>query len=173
MRFSPFIGPIRVAPISCRQFGTKKPPSKYSGTVLIPKGKFPVQLSASDRVELDRTLFKRYQFDQLYEWQRSRSNTIGDFVLHDGPPYANGPVHVGHALNKILKDITVRYKIMRGYKAHLRPGWDCHGLPIELKVYNNANLDSTKFSAIEIRERAKIFAQEAIKEQQMAFEVRH
>ena len=59
------------------------------------------------------------------------------FTLHDGPPYANGPLHVGHALNKVLKDIINKYKTLKGFKVHYVPGWDCHGLPIELKVLQN------------------------------------
>lgn len=69
----------------------------------------------------------------LYDWQRE--NLTGEeFVLHDGPPYANGDVHMGHAANKILKDIILRSRIVNGTRVHYKPGWDCHGLPIELKA---------------------------------------
>ena len=62
------------------------------------------------------------------------TNKGKNFTLHDGPPYANGPLHMGHALNKVLKDFINKYKILKGYRVHFVPGWDCHGLPIELKV---------------------------------------
>ena len=75
---------------------------------------------------------------QLYE-RLSQQNSGEAFTLHDGPPYANGALHVGHALNKILKDFINRYQIMKGSKVKFVPGWDCHGLPIELKV--NSTLD--------------------------------
>jgi len=128
-------------------------------------------MTASDRVDMDKRLHSRYGFDHLYDWQRSREDTVGSFVLHDGPPYANGQVHVGHALNKILKDITARYKVMRGYKVHMRPGWDCHGLPIELKVHNSLKTSGPQLSAEEIRSKARSFAQEAINDQRAAFKV--
>lgn len=69
----------------------------------------------------------------LYNWQRSNLH-VNEFVLHDGPPYANGDVHMGHAVNKILKDFVLRHHIVHGNRVHYRPGWDCHGLPIELKA---------------------------------------
>jgi len=73
------------------------------------------------------------------------SNNSGEiFTLHDGPPYANGALHMGHALNKVLKDIINKYKTLKGYKVHFVPGWDCHGLPIELKVLQNLKSDERK-----------------------------
>ncbi|MFM9087244.1 MAG: class I tRNA ligase family protein, partial [Cyanobium sp.] len=74
-----------------------------------------------------------WQETGLYE-RLSRHNPGAPFTLHDGPPYANGALHVGHALNKILKDILNKYQLLRGRRARFVPGWDCHGLPIELKV---------------------------------------
>lgn len=72
-------------------------------------------------------------FKHLYQWQRQNLETT-EFVLHDGPPYANGDLHMGHAVNKILKDIVLRGNVINGRKVHYIPGWDCHGLPIELKA---------------------------------------
>ena len=72
--------------------------------------------------------------DEHYAWQASSRAGAPLFVLHDGPPYANGPLHMGHLLNKVLKDTILRAKLLRGYRVHFRPGWDCHGLPIELKA---------------------------------------
>jgi isoleucyl-tRNA synthetase len=68
----------------------------------------------------------------------------GLFVLHDGPPYANGHIHIGHALNKILKDIIVKYKLLRGYRVDYVPGWDCHGLPIEQQVEKELKVKKLK-----------------------------
>src|SRR5690606_7629567 len=70
------------------------------------------------------------------------------FVLHDGPPYANGALHIGHAMNKILKDITNRYKIQRGYSVQYIPGWDCHGLPIELKALKDSNVTTDSLQSV-------------------------
>ena len=67
--------------------------------------------------------------DEHYAWQASSRAGAPLFVLHDGPPYANGPLHMGHLLNKVLKDTILRAKLLRGYRVHFRPGWDCHGLP--------------------------------------------
>lgn len=101
----------------------------------------------------------------LYLWQRENLHT-NDYVLHDGPPYANGDLHIGHAVNKILKDIVLKQKIINGTRVHYRPGWDCHGLPIELKA-----LGSVKNSSpIEIRRKARKFATEAVLKQKKSFE---
>uniref|UniRef100_A0A8C5PUW9 isoleucine--tRNA ligase n=1 Tax=Leptobrachium leishanense TaxID=445787 RepID=A0A8C5PUW9_9ANUR len=109
-----------------------------------------------------------YQFLQLYNWQRARK-TKKEFSLHDGPPYANGDPHVGHALNKIMKDITNRFHMMKGYKVSYVPGWDCHGLPIELKALADLGVEAENLSAVEIRQKAKIFAEKAIEKQKASF----
>ena len=70
----------------------------------------------------------------MYVFLLKQDDGDGVYVLHDGPPYANGDPHLGHAVNKVLKDITVRWNVVKGKKVHFRPGWDCHGLPIELKA---------------------------------------
>uniref|UniRef100_A0A803YDP5 isoleucine--tRNA ligase n=1 Tax=Meleagris gallopavo TaxID=9103 RepID=A0A803YDP5_MELGA len=106
-------------------------------------------------------------FLELYSWQRQRK-AKQEFCLHDGPPYANGDPHVGHALNKILKDITNRFHMMRGYKVHYVPGWDCHGLPIELKALSEIK-GAENLSPVEIRQKAKEFAERAIEKQKAAF----
>ncbi|GAB5583700.1 isoleucine--tRNA ligase [Prionailurus iriomotensis] len=107
-------------------------------------------------------------FSELYSWQRERKVKT-EFCLHDGPPYANGDPHVGHALNKILKDIANRYHMMRGSKIHFVPGWDCHGLPIEIKVLSELGGKAQNLSAVEIREKARSFAEAAIEKQRSAF----
>src|ERR1700722_5222009 len=90
----------------------------------------------ADLVTREPQRLKKWEVAQLYEkiqQQRDKENAP-KFILHDGPPFANGDVHVGTALNKILKDIIVKYKTLRGFSAPYIPGWDCHGLPIEFKV---------------------------------------
>uniref|UniRef100_A0A8B9H3M6 isoleucine--tRNA ligase n=1 Tax=Astyanax mexicanus TaxID=7994 RepID=A0A8B9H3M6_ASTMX len=106
-------------------------------------------------------------FEQLYSWQRERK-AKKEFCLHDGPPYANGDAHVGHALNKILKDIHNRFEMLRGRKVHYVPGWDCHGLPIELKALGE--LQAKDMTPLQIRQKAREFAEEAIARQRAAFQ---
>ena len=76
-------------------------------------------------------MLARWQKDEIYQRIRQKAKGAKPFILHDGPPYANGHIHIGHALNKILKDMIVKYKTMKGFDALYIPGWDCHGLPIE------------------------------------------
>ncbi|MEK3721873.1 isoleucine--tRNA ligase [Paenibacillus sp. FSL H8-0034] len=91
------------------------------------------------------------------------------FILHDGPPYANGDIHIGHALNKVLKDIIVRFKTMQGYDAPYVPGWDTHGLPIEQAVANNDKIDRKKMSVHEFREYCKDYALQSVERQKAQF----
>jgi isoleucyl-tRNA synthetase len=125
--------------------------------------------------------------DDLYQWQREARQNDGtassdnEFVLHDGPPYANGAVHAGHALNKILKDIIVRSKLGRGNRVHYRPGWDCHGLPIELKALQqnqaaqkengkeSGEAEASNMSPLKIRRKASQLAGRTIEEQKKEF----
>ncbi len=97
-------------------------------------------------------------------------NTGPSFTLHDGPPYANGPLHMGHALNKVLKDIINKYQILLGRKVSFTPGWDCHGLPIELKVLQSIDPDNRKqLSAIKLRKKAAAYAQKQVDSQRKGF----
>ncbi|KAI8062597.1 isoleucine--tRNA ligase [Gongronella butleri] len=107
--------------------GSNKNP--YSHTLQLPQTAFPLRADAAKREHLFRDRCTK----DLYAWQlENKSRDL--FVLHDGPPYANGSVHCGHAMNKILKDMVNRSQLMNGRRIHYRPGWDCHGLPIEIKV---------------------------------------
>ena len=91
------------------------------------------------------------------------------FILHDGPPYANGHLHLGHALNKILKDIIVRYKTMAGYYAPYVPGWDCHGLPIELALMKEKKIDKAQIDRQKFREDAAAYAAKFVEIQRLEF----
>lgn len=110
-----------------------------------------------------------WEQEKIYE-TLSQQNPKDLFVLHDGPPYANGSLHMGHALNKILKDIINKYKLLRGYKVRYVPGWDCHGLPIELKVLQNIEeKDRAHLTPIKLRKKAAKFALKAIDTQREGF----
>jgi isoleucyl-tRNA synthetase len=105
----------------------------------------------------------------LYE-HLSQTNPGPTFTLHDGPPYANGALHVGHALNKILKDILNKHALLNGRKARFRPGWDCHGLPIELKVLQSLGSEERRtLTPIELRRRARAYALEQVEIQRAGF----
>lgn len=151
-----------------RPLSTKKnPKSKYSNTVNLPVSSFPLWIKSKQRLDTDRKIEKKCKFAELYNWQRE--NVSGsEYVLHDGPPYANGPVHMGHAINKILKDITIRRKLLNGHRVHYKPGWDCHGLPIENKVLHGER-NWFSMSPIAIRKAAKTCANDAIRHQKDTF----
>ncbi|XP_069680707.1 isoleucine--tRNA ligase, mitochondrial [Periplaneta americana] len=137
---------------------------KYTNTIALPRTNFPLRLDSQKRIDRDKYLNEKCKFSTLYNWQRKHVQGP-EFILHDGPPYANGKPHMGHAINKILKDIISRHKLLQGYRIHYIPGWDCHGLPIELKALDGR----TDLSAVEIRKKAEQFARAAISEQKDAF----
>src|SRR5213593_57793 len=103
----------------------------YKNTLNLPRTDFPMK---ADLVAREPERLKKWETRGLYERIQAQRAGAEKFVLHDGPPFANGDVHIGNALNKILKDIIVKYKTLRGLSAPYVPGWDCHGLPIEFKV---------------------------------------
>ncbi len=100
----------------------------YKDTLLMPKTKFPMRGNLPNK-EPERQ--QKWDEEQIYDKGLERTKGRPLFVLHDGPPYANGDLHIGHALNKILKDFITRYKSMSGFYAPYVPGWDTHGLPVE------------------------------------------
>jgi isoleucyl-tRNA synthetase len=103
----------------------------YSETLFLPKTEFPMRAGLPQK---EPGLLERWQKLELYERLRADAKDRPKFVLHDGPPYANGNIHIGHALNKILKDVVTRSQQMLGFDSNYVPGWDCHGLPIEWKI---------------------------------------
>uniref|UniRef100_A0A671VS63 Isoleucine--tRNA ligase, mitochondrial n=1 Tax=Sparus aurata TaxID=8175 RepID=A0A671VS63_SPAAU len=129
----------------------------YRDTVLLPRTEFPMKLTGQKLLDRELEIQQKCGFADLYSWQRERK-AKKEFCLHDGPPYANGDPHVGHALNKILKDIRNRFEMLRGRQVHYIPGWDCHGLPIELKALG------------ELATSARAFAEQAIARQKAAFQ---
>ncbi|CAO3617646.1 unnamed protein product [Cunninghamella blakesleeana] len=154
--------------VQLQSFATKvdKNKNKYSDTILLPKTIFPLRADAAKREHL----FRDQCTSELYPWQL-KNNPKDVFILHDGPPYANGSVHSGHAMNKILKDITNRYQLLKGRKVWYRPGWDCHGLPIEIKVLEELKKKGLKsnLSPTEIRSLARKKALKELDTQRTAF----
>ncbi|XP_069055278.1 isoleucine--tRNA ligase, mitochondrial [Lepisosteus oculatus] len=140
---------------------------RYRDTVLLPRTDFPMKLSGQQLLDKELEIQRRCGFSELYSWQRERK-VKKEFCLHDGPPYANGDTHVGHALNKILKDIRNRFEVLRGRRVHFVPGWDCHGLPIELKALGE--LGTTGLTPLQVRHKAREFAEAAISRQRAAFQ---
>ncbi|KAM3721218.1 Isoleucine--tRNA ligase [Dirofilaria immitis] len=152
--------------IQFRQFASENGRVKC---IFLPKTAFKKFIKPHERARLDSKLACLAKFEEFYEWQLKEPNRqfFPVFELLDGPPYANGDVHVGHAVNKILKDFVVRSQIYSGKRVLFRPGWDCHGLPIELKVTRDNQQKET--SCIEIRKAARQIALHSIASQQNSF----
>lgn len=135
--------------------------SPYSATVNLPQTAFEQRANATKR---EPEIQKFWEDNTVYE-RLSRENPGETFVLHDGPPFANGPLHCGHALNKILKDFINKHMLLRGRKAVFVPGWDTHGLPIELKVLQSIKSKERKeMSTLGLRKRAREFANETVQD---------
>ena len=131
----------------------------YSKTLYLPQTDFPMRAGLPKK---EPELVARWQEMDLYGKLRADAAGRPKFVLHDGPPYANGNIHIGHALNKILKDVITRSFQMRGYDSNYVPGWDCHGLPIEWKIeelYRAKGLDKDQVPINEFRQECREFAQ--------------
>jgi len=129
--------------------------SDYKDTLNLPRTDFPMKASLAQR---EPQRLQRWQEMDLYGMIRRARAGREKFVLHDGPPYANGDLHVGHAVNKILKDIIVKARTIDGYDAPYVPGWDCHGLPIELNVEKKVGKAGVKVSAAEFRQKCREYA---------------
>lgn len=141
----------------------------YKATVFLPKTDFPMKAGLPD---LEPRLLARWAAIDLHGKMRSAARGRDRFVLHDGPPYANGHLHIGHALNKILKDVIVRTQSMQGKDAPYVPGWDCHGLPIEWKIeekYRAEGLDKDQVDVVAFREECRQFAAKWIEIQREEF----
>ncbi len=138
----------------------------YSKTINLPATKFPMKANLSQREpEMLKNWYKQNIYDVI---QKSRKDEEL-FILHDGPPYANGNIHAGTAMNKILKDIIVKHKTMTGFKAPYIPGWDCHGLPIELHVMREIKENKGDTDVVSIRKKCRKYAERFIKIQMEEF----
>ncbi|MBX6322262.1 MAG: isoleucine--tRNA ligase [Rhodospirillaceae bacterium] len=135
-----------------------KPPVDYKATVFLPRTDFPMRANLPER---EPEILKRWEEMDLFRRLREASRGREKFILHDGPPYANGAIHMGTALNKILKDVVNRAQQMLGKDAHYVPGWDCHGLPIEWKIeekYRAAGKDKDLVPVVQFRRECRDFA---------------
>ncbi|HQC42508.1 MAG TPA: class I tRNA ligase family protein, partial [Verrucomicrobiota bacterium] len=134
----------------------------YKNSLNLPKTAFPMK---ADLLTREPERLKRWYENDLYSKIISSRKDAPRYILHDGPPFANGDVHVGTALNKILKDIIIRYKTLMGFNAPYVPGWDCHGLPIEYKVMQEArkkHKEETEITPVAIRKECEAYARKYI-----------
>ncbi|MBI2496149.1 MAG: isoleucine--tRNA ligase, partial [Candidatus Omnitrophica bacterium] len=138
----------------------------YRATLNLPKTSFPMKADLPTR---EPEIIARWEREDLYGQIRQARAGAERFILHDGPPYANGDIHIGHALNKILKDLIVRYKTMRGFDAPYVPGWDCHGMPIEHQLFKELGLTKHEIPQMAFRENARAYAQRYVEVQREQF----
>ena len=139
----------------------------YKSTLNLPKTDFPMKANLPQR---EPEMLAWWNQEQLYQKIQEAGADRPLYVLHDGPPYANGRIHIGHALNKILKDIIVKSKTMEGFRAPYIPGWDCHGLPIEHQVTKELGEKKKTLSAIELRQRCRDYAEKFYRIQREEFQ---
>lgn len=140
--------------------------SDYKSTLNLPETGFPMR---GDLAKREPDMLQRWDNDNLYGLIRTAKRGKKTFILHDGPPYANGSLHIGHSVNKILKDIIIKAKGLSGYDSPYVPGWDCHGLPIELKVEQLVGKVGEKVSAAEFRQACRKYAAEQVDIQRRDF----
>ncbi|MBE7031060.1 MAG: isoleucine--tRNA ligase [Ruminococcaceae bacterium] len=140
--------------------------SDYSKTLNLPQTEFSMRANLPQR---EPEMVAQWDADRLYYKLMEHNEGKPRFILHDGPPFANGDIHLGHALNKILKDIVVRYKNMSGFQAPFVPGWDTHGLPIEIQAIKKRKLKKDEMSEVEFREICHEFATKYIDNQKEQF----
>ncbi|MEK7851922.1 MAG: class I tRNA ligase family protein, partial [Deltaproteobacteria bacterium] len=127
----------------------------YKETINLPSTDFPMRANLNQK---EPELLKEWEEKGLYQRIRERSKGKKKYILHDGPPYANGHIHIGHSINKILKDIVVKSRQMSGFDAPYVPGWDCHGLPIELQVDKDLGAKKQGMSKLDIRKHCRAYA---------------
>jgi len=140
--------------------------SEYKHTLNLPETSFAMKANLAQR---EPGMLKRWQEEDVYQQIRDARAGRPKFVLHDGPPYANGDIHIGHAVNKILKDIIVKSKTLSGFDAPYVPGWDCHGLPIELNVEKKVGKAGQKVDAATFREKCREYAYKQVNGQREDF----
>ena len=138
----------------------------YKNTLNLPETGFPMR---GDLAKREPVMLKNWYDKQLYQKIRQATKGKKSFILHDGPPYANGNIHIGHAVNKILKDIIIKSKTSLGFDSPYIPGWDCHGLPIELKVEGLVGKPNEKVTAAEFRQKCREYAAEQVEGQKKDF----
>ncbi len=141
-------------------------PQDYNTSLNLPKTEFPMRGNLPKR---EPEMLKKWDEENLYEDIIKKNEGKPNYTLHDGPPYANGDIHLGTALNKVLKDIIVKYKNMSGFRSHYVPGWDTHGLPIELKAMKSIGVENGAIPPVELRQHCKDFALSFMENQKEQF----
>ena len=139
---------------------------KLKDTLNLPKTDFPMRANA---VEREPVRLSHWEDQDVYQQMQEKNAGKEDFILHDGPPFTNGDVHVGTALNKTLKDVILRYKNARGFRTPYVPGWDCHGLPIEHKVSKVLRKEKKEFDTLSLRQACQEFSKGFIETQRAQF----
>src|SRR5258708_3144077 len=135
-------------------------------TINLPKTAFPMKANLP---QAEPKLLERWETERLYNQIRDARAGRPSYILHDGPPYANGRIHLGNAFNKILKDFVVKSKTMAGFHSPYVPGWDCHGLPIEIKVYSELGWKEAPMTAAQIPPRCRKCARKNVETQRQDF----
>lgn len=144
----------------------EKPALDYKHTLNLPHTDFPMKANLKER---EPKAFAKWQSDQLYEAIREKMQGRPKFIFHDGPPYANGQIHIGHVVNKVLKDMVVKAKTLQGFDAKFIPGWDCHGLPIELNVEKKFGKPGVKLTVSEFQKACREYATSQMELQKQEF----
>lgn len=138
----------------------------YKDTLHLPETTFPMKAELAKR---EPAMLAHWEAEDIYTQIQNARKDAPKFILHDGPPYANGDIHVGHAVNKILKDIIVKAKVLSGFQAPYVPGWDCHGLPIEHQIEKKLGKVGPKVSAAEFRKACREYAKSQVEQQRQDF----
>jgi isoleucyl-tRNA synthetase len=127
----------------------------YKDTLNLPETDFPMRANLK---QMEPEILKKWDNLKIYDKTKQKNSAQAVYTLHDGPPYANGRIHIGHALNKILKDVVIRYQIMQGRYCRMIPGWDCHGLPVELQLLKELKVNKDEIDQLEFRRQAADYA---------------
>jgi isoleucyl-tRNA synthetase len=138
----------------------------YKQTLNLPATNFPMKADLPVREPL---FLKKWEEQGIYSQIRAASKGKKKFILHDGPPYANGDIHIGHALNKILKDAIVKFRTMRGFDSPYVPGWDCHGLPVEHQLFKELKITKHEIDPVTFRKKAADYANGFVAKQRDQF----
>jgi len=139
---------------------------EYKDTLNLPKTSFKMKANLSQK---EPEILKNLEEQNIYQKIRDKYKGKPSYILHDGPPYANGDIHVGQAFNKILKDMVIKYKTMKGFDAPYVPGWDCHGLPIEYQLFKELGVTRHQIDQVKFRKKARVYANKYIKRHKKEF----
>src|SRR5690348_15601622 len=143
---------------------TKK---SYKDSLNLPQTSFAMEAKL---VQSEPVRLKRWQDGKLYDQLLAARAGASQWILHDGPPFANGDIHIGHLINKTLKDVILRFRTMQGHRTPYVPGWDCHGLPIEHKIQQELGPKLREMSTVEVRRKCYEYAAKYVKIQSEQFQ---